>query len=643
MWLVHVIPITRGSRERLTYFSGTEMPLGSLVAAPLRSKIVQGLVVDIEEIAGAKLSVKRSGFSMRKLPRQKTAVVLLPAFIRAASNLSQVSVRSLGGVLYALLPMGIIEKIPPKNLNEQSSTLKESVAFKTGEETKNAKLAFQMPRDERLVAYRSLIREEFARGKSVFLMTPTIVEGEWLYQNLSRGIEPYTTLLHSGLPKKDLLNRFVQAAYSLHPVLIIATGSFLSLPRPDVGTIIVERENSSAYRTFGRPYLDLRLAGEFLSEELHARLILADFPLSIETLWRFREHEIEEFAPLKLKLEEGSPIAIIDMRGKRSEERESQRRDFEVIGKELKEQIDYSLQKDEKLFLFCARKGIAPLTVCQDCQTPVVCALCGAPVVLHKGTAEKWAENVFVCHRCKALRSAKERCVVCRSWKLVSLGLGIERIEEWLRHAYPDARTLKLDRDSVKTHREARSVIEKFYTEPGTILLGTELALHYLDKPIHRSAVVSLDSLLSIPEWRISEKIFSLLFTLRQLCRESVLVQTRRPDDYILKCAEAGAVNDFYAAEIKLRKTYRYPPQSTLIKIASGLPLRRGGVEFERLREEVAPHTVELFELRRGRKNILSGIIRIPRSAWPDKKVLTALKELPPQFEITVNPENLFQ
>jgi len=641
MWLVHVIPITRSSREELTYFSSAEVPPGSLVEAPLRLKTVQSLVVGTEETAKAKLSVKRSGFSMRKLPRQRVALALLPQFVRAAERMSSFSAASLGTIFYALLPVSILGKIPFNETAGSPNIGKE--APKSGEKTKNAKLVFQAPRSERLSSYRSLIREEFARGKSVFLMTPTIAEGERLYEHLSRGIESYTVLLHGVLPKKELVSRFSAAISAEHPVLIIATGSFLSLPRADLGTLIVERENSSAYRTFARPFLDLRLAAEFLSEELHARFILADSPLSVETLWRFREREIEEFAPLKLRLEGKSALTVADLREKQSGAHGQERKPFEVAGKELREWVSRSFERGEKLFLFCARKGTAPLTICQDCQTPVACALCGAPAILYKKHPEKNAENVFVCHRCKATRSAKERCVQCRSWKLISLGIGIERVLEWLRREYPHTPLLRLDRDFVKTHKEAKAVVEKFYAEPGTILLGTELALHYLDKPIQWGAVVSLDSLLSIPEWRISEKVFSLLLALRELCREGVLVQTRHPDDYILKCAEAGAVNDFYSAEIKLREAYRYPPQYILIKVSCNLPRSLGLSEFEKFRKQVAPYDIELFDIRRGRKNALSAILRIPRDAWPDSKIVPFLKAFSLQWEIAVNPESLFQ
>jgi len=641
MQLIHAIPIVRrAGAQPLTYFSAAPMKVGSVVSVPLRSKVVRALVTKVEELEEVKLAVKRSGFRLRKLPSQKGASYLLPSFIKAVEELSEHCATNVGSLLYALISQSAVEAPHPKISLEEIPTVA----------TKNPKLIFQAPRDERLGTYRSLIREEFARGKSIFLCVPTIAEGERLGEELSRGIESYTFILHSAQSKKEMQKRFGAALQSEHPILIIATGFFLSLPRQDIGTIILERENSSAYRTLARPYFDIRLFAELLSAKSGARLIFADFPLSIETLWRFRQGELDEFAPVKLRFDFGS-LASADMRRLPKVGEGAPREAFEVFGKQAREMLEHSLGRGERIFLFCARKGIAALTVCQDCQTAVTCNTCGAPVVLHKAPAGKsLGENIFLCHRCKATRSAKERCATCRSWKLISLGLGIERVEDELRKLFPKQLILKLDRDSVKNHKQALQIVEKFYAESGALLIGTELALHYLSKPIPSAVVVSLDSLLSIPEWRIAEKVFSLLVALREKSN-ALLVQTRRLDDYIVKNARAGTIGDFYAEEIALRETFKYPPFVYLIKIVLYAPRARAAIEFERLRPLLLPYPMEFFEVRaslkaRGGKRSspsLGALIRIPRKEWPQPNIVSLLKGLSPEFHLSVNSENIFQ
>ena len=654
MKLVQVIPIVRGgAKEELTYFSTQETPLGSIVSIPLRKKNVRALVVRNDDVEEAKLTLKRSDWSVRKLGRQKPLSLLSPAFITAVKKIAEYHARNVGAVLYTLVPKAVLET--PKELGAmRSAEEKESPPT-----TKNQNLAFQAPYDERCETYRSLIREEFARGASIAIIVPTIVAGEQIFGRLSRGILEYTFLFHSGLSAKELQQRWADALLTEHPVLIISTAPFLSLPRHDLGTIIVENENSSAYKTVATPSLDLRFVAEALAKVIHARCIFADFPLSVETLWRFREHELDELSPLKLRPQFASASVIADMRAIEKKSDGTQAlpavsEKFRVLGEEMRSLIEEAVRKEKRLFLFGARRGIAPITVCQDCNSTVVCAACGAPVALHKMTNGKaLGENMFVCHRCKAVRSAKERCAVCRSWRLISLGIGIERVLEELKALYPHLSPLRMDRDSVTTHRQAKIIMETFYRNPGQVLVGTEMAIHYLSEPIPFSGITSIDSLLSLPEWRISEKVFSLIIALRRLTAEALVIQTRRPNDYIVRTAVAGSIADFYATELKLREEFKYPPAVTLIRISCRAPRTRALADFEKIKALLSPHALEFFETRssgrvsdgRGIKfgNTVHGLLRVPRGLWPDAALSKHLSALPPYFTVSVNPDALFQ
>ena len=632
MRLIHVVPLTRaGSRERLTYFAAFDAPVGTFVQVPLRAGSVLALVAESEEVGSAKLSLKRSGFALRKLPRQKPLPFFSPEHLVAAKRIAEYFATNLGAALFALTPLPLVRELSVA----RGPRLRANPPKKPAS-TKSERLVFQAPRAERLEAYRALVRESFARGTSVLILSPTLTEGERLLADLSRGIESYALLLHGALPKKELHSRARAALTEKHPLLLIATGGFLFLPRRDLGTLIVEREGSSAYRGIGRAPLHFKRAAEILASSLGVRLVLADFPLSVETLARFRNGELEEFAPLKMRLEGGGAFVVSDRRTPpRDTGAPPVRRPFELFGPEVAEQIARALGRGGRLFIFCARKGLAPLTVCDDCQAVVACNSCGAPVALQK----VGGENVFYCRRCRARRSARERCARCHSWRLTSLGLGIERAQEELKRRFPKAALLRLDRDAVPSDRHARAIVETFYREPGTLLLGTELALHYLDRPLGESAVVSLDSLLSIPEWRIAEKVFSLLITLRLLSPEGVVVQTRYPDDYILGAARAGAIADFYAAEIALRRQFSYPPAATLIKISAVGP--RAAARLSALRPAFLPHELEPVGARAG-EGTASALIRVPRASWPDAALLAALAALSQQFSVAIDPENLF-
>jgi primosomal protein N' (replication factor Y) len=200
------------------------------------------------------------------------------------------------------------------------------------------------------------------------------------------------------------------------------------------------------------------------------------------------------------------------------------------------------------------------------------------------------------------------------------------------------------DRDSIRSHAEARRVAGAFYRTPGAILLGTAMALPYLAGPIEHAAIVSADSLLSIPEWRAHERLAELLFSIHSIASKSFLIQTRRPDEKLLSYAAAGDVADFYLDELESRRQFAYPPYATLIKIAvSGKrePVAALMKELVGRFERYKLHAYAPALQPRPSSFTLYGLIKVPREQWPDMELVALLRQLPPHVAIEVDPESL--
>ena len=72
MFVIEVIPLVRGIQiESLSYFSGTNYPVGSIIAIPVRGKTIRGIVVEGKAVSSTKTALKAATFSLRKLPEQK--------------------------------------------------------------------------------------------------------------------------------------------------------------------------------------------------------------------------------------------------------------------------------------------------------------------------------------------------------------------------------------------------------------------------------------------------------------------------------------------------------------------------------------------------------------------------------------------
>ena len=103
---------------------------------------------------------------------------------------------------------------------------------------------------------------------------------------MSKGIEQFAFSIHSGLNAKKNLIIYEKIITSSHPVLIFGTPPFLSIPRTDIETIILEHESSNGYKMIGKPHFDLRVFAEIYASKINAKFILADKMLRFETIER---------------------------------------------------------------------------------------------------------------------------------------------------------------------------------------------------------------------------------------------------------------------------------------------------------------------------------------------------------------------
>jgi primosomal protein N' (replication factor Y) len=493
--------------------------------------------------------------------------------------------------------------------------------------------ALQSKRRDRIDDFRRIVREEFARGRSTYIVSPTIKHAEYLAETLGKGIEQYVYAFHSNLSKKETLKRTEDALSETHPVLIVGTGGFLAIPRTDIGTIIVENESSKAFKMQSRPYLDYRIFARLLAHELSARLIFADMPLSIETMFRLKQRDYEELGSTRARMAANADQDIIDMKPEKGSG------DFFVLSSELIHKLEEVVSGGKHAFVFNVRKGIAPTTVCEECGSVVTCTLCGASVVLHSSEPH----NVFICHGCGHSRSAKERCTNCESWKLKALGIGTERVKRELISLFGNKKVFTIDKDSAKTYKQAHKVAEQFYKTKGAILVGTEMSLSFLEQPISLGAIASIDSLLSLPDPKMYENIFSLILRVRATASDTFIVQTRQPDLALIKEAVVGNVTQFYEGEILNRRRFEYPPFTQLIKITSTGTVSHISKEMEDLESVLKGYPFHIYPAfsRTSKKSFaLSGLLKIPYEQWPDAKLIGILKSLPPNIMVNVNPES---
>jgi primosomal protein N' (replication factor Y) len=647
MYIATVIPLTKGpQKEYLSYFSSTDIPIGSIVSIPIRNKVIDAIVINIEEARNIKSDLKSADYQLKKIIKIKGDSPFNKSFFIACQKMKNYTVGNTGLIIKNLFPSVFIENI---------NNLKKPIIpdYIPNSLTKSEKLIFQNTPSDRLAFYRTLIREAFAKKESIFICVPTHYDIDHFKKELTKGIEQYVFTFHSDLPKKTLINSYNSSISEIHPILIIGTGIFLSISRHDIKTIILEKESSETYKQITRPYLDIRSFAELLSYTQNVKLIFGDTLLRPETLYRHENGEFGEISSPLYRLPQTENQIVIDMK---NEIDEKGKKTFTTISKEAKNIINNAILLNKSIFLFSARKGLAPITVCNDCGNTLLCPFCTAPIVLYGSkqiTATKsTTPRIFMCNKCGHKEKTEISCPKCSSWNLTPLGIGTDRVYEEIKQLYPNTKIIQIDKESTSA-KEARDAVVEYSKNPGSILIGTEMAMSYLQEEVYCSVIISLDGLFSIPSFNITQKILHLIEKLQNITSNSLIIQTRIPENKILQHILNGNVLPLCREDLKERKDFGYPPFKRLIKISFEGSSKETEVARNFIEKTLGNYEPQVFSAFIGKvrgQYITNTVIKVDPNIWPlpinDKHIFNldlyqSLKKIPPSFSINVDPEDL--
>ncbi len=629
MHVIEVAPLMKGvGVESLSYYSSIDYPPGTLLTVPVRNKEIRAVVLNSTELSAAKTAVRAATFSLKRLPAQANTYRLSSVLVNTAKELSKRTPSSFGVILFSMLPLEMREgDFSPSDSSEIKEALGEySVSVLTGS------------KEERYLAYKRRIREAFAHRGSVIFVSPTAEGLAQAAEELMSGIEDRSVILSNALPKRALKKSYQNINDLSTAKLILATPSRSIIDRPDITDIIIDESSSSHYKMKQRPYINFKDALLIGAKICGRRALLGDLVhrSEDESLRRSEIFLTEEEEPHRINLP--SQLRIIDQSAKVVLDNS-----FKLFSDELLEEIKNNLKNKQNVFLYAARRGLSPVVTCGDCGFVFRCPDSGSPYSLFSTMKDGEEKRWFVSPTSGRRVRAADTCPQCNSWRLRERGIGIQHIHNELRKLFPEDRIFIFDHLTASTKTKARSIIGDFYEKKGAILLGTSMALPFIEKPVALSAIVSLDAVRSVPTWRVDELSFSLLMRLREISTDTVIVQSRTESDELMSWAATGSTEKFFDSELALRKALHYPPFYKLIHLTIA-----GSLESVRnLEAELLP-LLEPFGFAFysapdsvAKKTVRYGLSRVAYTDWPDKKLLEVLRNLPPSVRIEIDPERI--
>ncbi len=189
------------------------------------------------------------------------------------------------------------------------------------------------------------------------------------------------------------------------------------------------------------------------------------------------------------------------------------------------------------------------------------------------------------------------------------------------------------------------------------MLIGTEFAVQQLNylknlqpngKVINTSCIISLDSLLSLPDFIMNERILRLIKRIEEITADKIIIQTKNPLHPILYDWQKNTLTDFYERELFERKQLNYPPFSVFIKISLKGKKEKVNEEMKKVVKIFSiwkPAVFPAFIKTVNNQYILHALITVPKEIWYDKtqskELVSLLLSLPPSVGVNVNPESL--
>jgi primosomal protein N' (replication factor Y) len=254
--------------------------------------------------------------------------------------------------------------------------------------------------------------------------------------------------------------------------------------------------------------------------------------------------------------------------------------------------------RGEQTLLFLNRRGYAPLVLCRACGERMTAPDTDSWLVEHRYSGR------LVCHLTGFSMPKPAACPHCGAKdSLVSIGPGVERVEEEARQLFPEARIAVFSSDTVFDAREAKRLVESMAAGEIDILVATQAAAKGHNFPkLTLVGVVDADLGLRGGDLRAAERTYQLLAQAtgragRKDKAGKALLQTYAPEHAVMQALAAGDRDGFVAAEMEERQFAKLPPFGRLAAVvASGTD--PGQLEaFVRAMAEAAPNAegVEVY------------------------------------------------
>ena len=399
--------------------------------------------------------------------------------------------------------------------------------------------------------YLHAMAATLARGGQALVLVPEIAltpQLESLVLARFPGIAVAT--LHSGLADGERAERW-QTARSGQARIVLGTRLSVFTPLPELGLIIVDEEHDPSFKQGEGFRYSARDLAVVRARQNGVPVVLGSATPALET-YRNACEQRYRLLTLSNRIQSGLPaIHCVDLR---------QQRPADGLSGRLITAISERMGLGEQSMVFINRRGYAPVLTCGSCGWMSNCQRCTAHLVLHL------RERRLRCHHCGHDGSVPAVCPDCGNADLAPVGEGTQRVEAALIRQFPQARILRVDRDTTRRKNAWQDMRDRIRDREIDILVGTQILAKSHDFP-HLSlvGVINADSMLYSSDFRAAERLYALLTQVagragRGTAPGEVLVQTQFPDHPLYTALRSQDFDVFARIQLAERRQAGFPP-----------------------------------------------------------------------------------
>ena len=406
--------------------------------------------------------------------------------------------------------------------------------------------------------YLQIIAHTLALGRQALILVPEIgLTPQLLARFTARFCEPIA-VMHSHLNDTERQQAW-QLAANNDVKLVIGTRSAIFTPMPTLGLIIIDEEHDASLKQMDGVRYSARDTALMRAHHLQIPIILGSATPSLESLHNCHLKKYT-LLPLNQKAMTSAPLhyQIMDIRNQVLDH---------GIAKPTLAIIKEHLEQNNQVLVFINRRGFSPVLLCHQCGWMADCKACDSHLTLHRDI------HRLICHHCGRTHTVPKTCHACHGRELLPIGVGTQRVYDYLAQQYPTTSIIRIDRDEVSKKQALNACLARINTGDAQLIVGTQMLAkgHHFPR-LTLVVVLDTDNGFYNQDFRAMERLGQLLTQVagragRAEYPGAVILQTHLPHHPLLNLLIQKGYQPFAQALLTMRQQANMPPYHFLAVI----------------------------------------------------------------------------